>query len=81
MTCGRSPRSSAQEVAVADIELPEARILRLLEGDVLLFQASGRLTDEESATLAEQIEATFPGYRALVLEDNVALTVARIGAP
>lgn len=66
---------------MAEIELPEARILRLQEGDVLLFQARQRLTDEESANLVERIEATFPGHRALVVESGVELTVARIGAP
>jgi hypothetical protein len=65
-------------VAVADIELPGVRTLRLQEGDVLLLQAPGRLTDEESAIMIEQIEAMFPGHRALVLESGVALTVARI---
>ena len=65
---------------MADVELPEVRILRLQEGDVLLFQAPGRLTDEESATMVERIEVTFPGHRAPVLEDGVALTVARIEA-
>lgn len=65
---------------MADVELPEVRILRLQEGDVLLFQAPERLTDKESATMVERIEATFPGNRALVLEHGVALTVARIEA-
>ncbi len=62
-----------------DIELPEVRVLRLQEGDVLLFQAPKLLSDYEAATLVERIEATFPGHRALVLEDGVELTVARIG--
>lgn len=65
---------------MADVELPEARILRLQEGDVLLFQAPKRFTDEESAVMVERIEATFPGHRALVVEDGIKLTVARIGA-
>jgi hypothetical protein len=66
-------------VAVPDVELPEARILRLQEGDVLLFQAQQRLSDDEAATMIERIEATFPGHRALVVENGVELTVARIG--
>lgn len=65
---------------MADVELPEVKILRLQEGDVLLFQAPKRLTDEESAVMVERIEATFPGHRALVVEDGIKLTVARIGA-
>lgn len=65
---------------MADFELPEARILRLQEGDVLLFQARQRLTDELSAAMGELIEATFPGHRSLVLEDGVELTAVRIGA-
>lgn len=64
---------------MAEIELPEARILRLRKGDVLLFQAPKRLSDEEAATMVERIKATFPGHRALVVEDGVELTVARIG--
>lgn len=62
-----------------DVELPEVRVLRLQEGDVLLFQAPQRLSDYEAATMVEQIEATFPGHRALVVENGVELTVARIG--
>jgi len=68
-----------QEVAVPDVELPEARILRLQEGDVLLFQTTKLLSDYEAATLVEQVEATFPGHRALIVQDGVELTVARIG--
>jgi hypothetical protein len=66
-------------VAVPDVELPEVRILRLREGDVLLFQAPQRLSDNEAATMVEQIEATFPGHRALVVENGVEVTVARMG--
>lgn len=62
-----------------DIELPEAKILRLQEGDVLLFQAPLRLSDDEATTMVERIEATFPGHRALVVENGIELTVARIG--
>jgi len=65
---------------VPDVELPEVRILRLQEGDVLLFQAPHRLSDDEAATMAERIEATFPDHRALVVENGAELTVARIGA-
>lgn len=64
---------------MADVELPEVRILRLQEGDVLLLRAPKRLSDEEAATLVDGIEATFPGHRALVVEDGIELTVARIG--
>lgn len=64
---------------MADIELPEVAILRLQEGDALLFRAPMRLSDEESTDLVERIEATFPGHRALVLAGGVELTVARIG--
>lgn len=64
---------------MSDVELPEVKILRLQEGDVLLFQAPKLLSDYESATLVERIEATFPGHRALVVEDGIELTVARIG--
>lgn len=64
---------------MSDIELPEVRILRLQEGDVLLFQTPGRLTDEESADMVDRIQAVFPGHRGLVLENGVELTVARIG--
>lgn len=62
-----------------DVELPEAKILRLQEGDVLLFQAPLRLSDDEATTMVERIEATFPGHRALVVENGIELTVARIG--
>lgn len=65
---------------MADFELPEARILRLQEGDVLLFQSRMRLTDEEAAIMAERIETTFPGHRAMIVENGVELTVARIEA-
>jgi hypothetical protein len=64
---------------VAKVELPEVRILRLQEGDVLLFQSPLRLTDEEAAEMVERIQATFPGHRALVVENGVEVTVARIG--
>ena len=64
---------------MGDVELPEARILRLQEGDVLLFQAPMRLTDEEAAVMVEQVKATFPGHRALFVENGVEITVARMG--
>lgn len=64
---------------MAEFELPEAKILRLQEGDVLLFQAPKRLGDDEASTMVERIEATFPGHRALVIENGIELTVARIG--
>lgn len=64
---------------MSEVELPEARILRLQEGDVLLFQSRLRLTDEEAAEMVERIQATFPGHRALVVENGVEVTVARIG--
>lgn len=64
---------------MAKVELPEVRILRLQEGDVLLFQSPLRLTDEEAAEMVERIQATFPGHRALVVENGVEVTVARIG--
>lgn len=72
--------NSSENDAHGSVELPEARILRLQEGDVLLFQAPKRLTDEDAAVLVERIEATFPGHRALVLEGGIELTVARIGS-
>lgn len=64
---------------MADVELPEARILRLQEGDVLLFQAPKRLDDEEAAVMVERIKTAFPGHRALVVENGVEVTVARLG--
>jgi len=67
-------------VTVAEVELPEARILRLQEGDVLLFQAPKHLSDYEAETLVEQVQHVFPGHRAMVVDGDIKVTVARIEA-
>jgi len=72
--------SGSESDAQGDVELPEVRILRLQEGDVLLFQSPRCLTDKEADVLVKRIGAAFPGHRALVVEGGVELAVARIEA-
>lgn len=65
---------------MAEVELPEAKILRLQEGDALLFQAPKHLSDHEAETLVEQVQRVFPGHRALIVDGDIKVTVARIEA-
>lgn len=50
---------------------PIARIVRfsLRPDDILVLESDRRLSDREVATIADQIRATFPGHRTIVLED------------
>lgn len=60
--------------------LPEARILRLQEGDVLLFQVPNRLADDEVTKLLATLAEAFPNHGKVLIEDSMTVTVVRQGA-
>lgn len=60
-----------------DDEFPEARILRLQPGDVLLLTASRPLCDDEIEAIRDQMAAWFDDVPVCLLHGGVSLAVAR----
>lgn len=52
-------------------ELPEAKVLRLQPGDIIVLQTN--LTTAEAVALSERVKARFPQHENLILSGGLAL--------
>ena len=64
---------------MADAEIKEVEVLRLLPGDVIIFKSPRQLKDAEAIALKERLEEAFPENRTLILDGGCDLSVMREG--
>jgi hypothetical protein len=58
-------------------ELESVRIMRLQPDDVIAVEVDRPISDHEVAQLLTRIKRTFPGHKAIVLDNGARLSVAR----
>lgn len=66
---------------MAEITLDAIATLRLEPGDVLVIRTKLPLSNSAATLIREQLEHTFPGHKAIILDNDAELSLMRHNDP